>query len=60
MSYCLAANKIHVGSDDGVLIIGFADDAAAPSSYVTMQLAETFDAQDVELGMDKIHIELPV
>lgn len=56
MPTVLQSNFVYAGIDEGVIMVGFADDQFNTSEYVLLQMSVTFDEQDVELGMDQVHI----
>ena len=48
----------HSGEENGVLVLGFADDKDQPSQYLLLQRTLAPSAQDRRLGQDGIHIEI--
>src|SRR5947208_10049134 len=50
------ASNVVLQEDDGIVIIGFADNAAS-QRYLTLQRSLMHTAQDVRLGHDRIHFE---
>ena len=57
MTETFDAGCVAVTDEDGVLLVGFADDEFETTSYITLQRPHEYDAQDVALGMDRVHIE---
>ncbi|MBX3712654.1 MAG: hypothetical protein KF800_11885 [Lysobacter sp.] len=57
MSYQLTVRHLFV-EDGDVSTIGFADDETAPERYVLIQKQWDCSGQDVQLGLDKVHIEV--
>jgi hypothetical protein len=52
------ATSVAVEHPDGEChLVGFADHAFDPTTYLLLQRALAFDAQDVALGMDTYHVE---
>jgi len=45
-------------NENGVVIVGFADDEMATTEYLLLQRTLEPDAQDCKLGHDKIHAQL--
>lgn len=58
MTYSFKATHVFSEDTDGVKIVGFADDNAAPTQYLILQQPQQYDEQDVKLGMDKVHVEV--
>ncbi len=54
----LKVRSLTVAKQDGVLMAGFSDDAAAPANWLILQRTLNPDEQDVQLGQDQVHLEL--
>lgn len=52
------ANCISHQTEDGVALLGFADDEFSPSQYIFLQRTLEPDQQNHESGHDAIHIEI--
>lgn len=52
------AKKFYGKEDNGVIVVGFADDDFSPREYLLLQRTLEPDEQDIELGHDLVHIEL--
>ena len=52
------ANFIRCQDQDGVVMVGFADDEFNTTEYLLLQRTLEPDQQDCELGHDAIHVEL--
>lgn len=52
------ARCVTVQNDNGVVMVGFADDEFETTEYLLFQRTLEPDAQDCELGQDKIHVQL--
>ena len=53
------ADKItyEINTEENYYMIGFSDNGDEPEQYVILQRAITFDAQDIELGMNNYYFE---
>ena len=54
----LHASRITCRVEDGVAMLGFADDDINTTQYLLLQRTLEPDQQDRRLGMDKVHVEL--
>ncbi|MDQ0469769.1 Imm10 family immunity protein [Labrys wisconsinensis] len=55
------ASVIHAEYDEnGILVVGFANDPFDPQTYVTIDMAPEPDEQDFRLRLDGLHIETSV
>ena len=52
------ASRITCQVEDGVAVLGFADDDTNMTQYLLLQRTLQPDPQDRRLGMDKVHFEL--
>lgn len=58
MAYLFDATHIFCEDDDYMIMLGFADDELEPNKFVILQQSRSYDDQDRELGMDKLHIQV--
>ena len=52
------ASVVNFEEQDGVLVVGFADDPLATSQYVLLQRTLHPSKQDLQLGMQGLHLEI--
>jgi hypothetical protein len=52
------ASRITCQVEDGVAVLGFADDDTHTTQYLLLQRTLEPDQQDRKLGMDQVHLEL--
>jgi hypothetical protein len=57
MTTNFSAKHVSVTEEEEYIVVGFADDAYQPTSYILLQRAYEWDEQDRELGMDAVYIE---
>jgi len=58
MDYLLIGQSMRLAHDAGTFSLAFADDADTPRRYVLLQKSLAPDAQDIELGLDGLHLEI--
>lgn len=58
MTYKFTASHVFNQDDGYMIMLGFANDEFEPSRFVLIQKAHEFDAQDIKLGMNKLHIQV--
>jgi hypothetical protein len=52
------AHCVTCQNENGVALVGFADDEFNTTSYLLLQRTLEPDEQDIQLGQDQIHVEL--
>jgi hypothetical protein len=52
------AKFVSFQNEDGIVVVGFADDEFQTTQYVLLQRTLEPDEQDRKLGHDKVHVEL--
>ncbi|HFB55104.1 MAG TPA: hypothetical protein ENJ46_04190 [Hellea balneolensis] len=58
MPLLIRVSKIFSGVIDNIITVAFSADEFGECEYIIFQEQETFDSQDLDLGMDKVHVEL--
>jgi len=58
MDYLLIGQSMRLEHDASTFSLAFADDADAPRHYVLLQKSLMPDAQDIQLGLDGLHLEV--
>lgn len=52
------AKSVSSLEENGVVMLAFADDPAAPSQYVLLQRTLNPSQQDKDLGQDRVHVQV--
>jgi len=58
MDYLLIGQTMRLEHDASTFSLAFADDADTPRHYVLLQKTLAPDAQDIQLGLDGLHLEV--
>lgn len=57
MPIIIRCSDVHVSKEDWGCLIAWGDDKGANDRYLMLQAADSYDEQDVRLGMDDVYIE---